>query len=367
VSSIKSPEDAATHPAARSFSQVMPSAAVCFVGAAAAAALLRWWGPKNVIVRAVAAATAAAPPLLLAVHVGAAGSSERRATVTLCGVTAVSAFSLVFFSHPKRQKNLNEVRALDGISDSVAGDVMAMGVPVARVANAAAPWSKVLLDVGAGLASAAAKVSLSVYLTASLAQCAPVSSVASSRGVALCWLVAAKAVADTWDEDVLGALVSLFTRGKWRMLRAFDGVLLSRGFADFWGRRHAQAWMRLLRDRVYQPLRERGVSQRVAWHAIFAVSGVVHAWMSRNAFGAGNEVAVLAFYLANGAAAVYEGDAAAATGLAPRVLFVAVFCALLPLLVGDQVRNVGQIVHDTDVTSFGPLTQELLQPYLLRV
>lgn len=283
-----------------------------------------------------------------------------------CGLVAVSAFSIVFFSSSKREENANEGDAAHALSDSVLGDAVKVIVPLARVANPPST-SSLLRGVVTQLGSAAVKLVLSVYVTASLARCDPEPSQASARCAALCVLLGVKFVADTWTSDIVAAVVSLVSRGKWRVLLMFDNVLQTKGCADFWGRRYNQPVSRLLRERVFEPLRQLGVSPQYARIATFAVSGIMHAWIARVTFGAGSELTSLLFFLAHGAAASYEEDASEATGVSPRLLFPALFVALAPLYLGHFVRNLGPFLHSRPLPSYGPITPALFEPYLLRI
>jgi hypothetical protein len=116
----------------------------------------------------------------------------------------------------------------------------------------------------------------------------------------------------------------------------------SRTLAEFWGVRWNTAVSGWLRRMLFEPLARRG-APRLGMMASFAVSALLHMYMSLAAAGVVVALWMCAFFLLHGVASLVELRLGLrrVRGPAPRVFTWAVFVATIPLFAESFLRGFG--------------------------
>jgi len=166
-----------------------------------------------------------------------------------------------------------------------------------------------------------------------------------------CGLVAS----GTYENDIQRALTTLVTQDRYEMLAFNDCVILSSTLREFWGKRYNRLVSTLLRESVFQPLRNQaGWNATAASIASFTVSGVLHMHVAMVGFGGGALPALL-FFLLHGAGCALETKLQLHKLPRPvgMLLTQAFFFATAPLYVGLFVTASPEWIRNQPLTLMG--------------
>jgi Membrane bound O-acyl transferase family len=110
---------------------------------------------------------------------------------------------------------------------------------------------------------------------------------------------------DYINTNILPGLCSLVTGDRYEIIPFNDWAVLSNSPRVFWGQRYNKLVNTILKESVFQPLAELGVSSQVAAITSFAVSGLLHLHVAHAVFTQGTATA-FAFFVIHGVACVVD-------------------------------------------------------------